>query len=447
MRRAAAALVLLGAARVASADPVRQSQDDPHPGIHHEKWLDAALPARIDLVRIDLTSAELALYATPQSDRGRTTSAYAATTGAQVAINGGAFAVAGYVPRGLAMGAGDTWSGTADDATTAVFDLRRAGERTVAEIIPPEVVVTTESLPAGTQGVVSGRPLLVRAGAVETGFDCTDQVAMPCSPAPRSAVALSADGNTLWLAVVDGWQDGSLGMTAAQLAAFLAARGASAAMALDGGSSSTLVLDGAVANHPSDGVERSVANQLTVQFGALPKGQMVGDICKHDVFGCGGDSTRWIGGATVTLDDGRQQTTPGGSSNQPFYDFTGLTPRLACVTVRKAGFLTVHQCENVAPGVITYNSVAMFEGSDAPDAGVGLDAAPTPDAPTGRDAGPADGGSHPATGGGGGGCNAVGQASGGTAAGSAAWLASFVAWFRWRRRGKTDGRRRAPRPR
>ena len=435
MKIAAGALALLCGARLARAEPVRQTQDDPHPGIHHEKWLDAALPARIDLVRVDLTSAELALYATPQSERGRTTSAYAAMTGAQVAINGGAFAVAGYVPRGLAMGAGEAWSGTADDATTAVLDLRRAGERTVAEIIPPEVVVSTDALPAGTQGVVSGRPLLVRAGAVETGFDCTDPVAMPCSPAPRSAVALSADGNTLWFAVVDGWQDGSLGMTAAELAAFLAAQGASAAMALDGGSSSTLVLDGALANHPSDGVERSVANQLTVQYGALPKGQMVGDICRHDVFGCDTDTGRWIAGASVTLDDGREQTTPGGSINQPFYDFTGITPRLACVTVKKAGFLTVHQCENVAPGVITYNSVAMFEGSDAPDAGVPRDGPPLLDATTGPDAGPGDGGAHPATGGGGGGCDAAGHAG----AGFPAWLASFVAWFLWRRRGKTDG--------
>ena len=195
----------------------------------------------------------------------------------------------------------------------------------------------------------------------------------------------------MWLVTVDGWQSGSVGMTAAQLATFLAARGADSAMALDGGASSTLVLDGAVVNHPSDGVERSVANQLTVQFGSLPKGQLVGDICKHDVFGCDTDSSRWIAGATVTLDDGREITTPGGD-NQPFYDFSSVTPRLACVTVRAAGFLTVHQCQSVESGQITYNSVAMFEGTDLPDAGVRPDAPPIPDAAVSIDGGGRDAG-------------------------------------------------------
>ena len=421
----------LGLVRTAAADPVLQTQDDPHPGIHHERWLDAAIPARLDLVRVDLTSAEIALYATRQADAGRTTSAYAAETAAQVAINGDAFAVAGFVPRGLAIGDSDPWSGTADDATSAVFHLGRAGERTLAGIAPPEVVVTPDDLPAGTQGVVSGRPLLVRAGAVETGFDCNDPIAIPCTRAPRSAVALAADGDTMWLVVVDGWQAGSLGMTAPELGAFLRARGADAAMALDGGSSSTLVLDGAVVNHPSDGVERSVANHLAIRFGALPKGQLVGLVCRHDVIGCSDDSSRWIAGAEVTLDDGRVRTTPGGTGVQPLYDFTNVTPRLACVTVRKAGFLTVHQCENVASGDISYNSVALWEGTDAPDAGVLPDGPPGVDAAPGADGGRPDAG-NPGTGNGPGGCcDAGGQAPGG-------WLVVSVAWFLARRRGKTN---------
>ena len=47
----------------------------------------------------------------------------------------------------------------------------------------------------------------------------------------------------MWLVMVDGWQASSIGMTADELAAFLLARGAYIAMALDGGSSSALVLE------------------------------------------------------------------------------------------------------------------------------------------------------------------------------------------------------------
>lgn len=383
----------------AAATPVLATSDDPHPGIHHEHWVDAAIPARIDLVTIDLTSAEIAVYATKEADRGLTTSNLAARYGAQVAINGDAFAVAGYVPLGLAMGDSSVWSGTADDASSAVFDFRRVGEATTATIIPPEVIVDPTALPLGTQGVVSGRPLLVRAGQPSASFDCDDPVTVACERAPRSAVGLSADTNTMYLVVVDGWQSGSLGLTAAELASFLQARGANMAIALDGGSSSTLVLDGVVVNSPSDGVQRTVANHLAIQYGSLPYGQLVGLVCEHDIFACADDDSLKISGATVILDDGRSQTT----GSDAFYDFTNVTPRYACVTVHKAGFLSKTQCQTVESGIQTYNSVALEPGTDPPPADAGApDAAPV-DA-TLRGAGP-DGGA-PLTGMGGGCCDA-----------------------------------------
>lgn len=375
MRCAAALLVLAGS--TATAAPVMMSSTEPHPGITVQRWVDAAVPARIALVRVDLTSAEIALYTTKESDRGITTSFFAARLGVQVAINGDAFSVAGYTPRGLAIGDSTPWTNTADTDALPVFHLRRVGERTIASILPPEVVVAPEDLPTGTQGAISGRPLLVRAGTVATSFDCSDPLTLACERAPRSALALSADGNTLWLAAVDGWQSGSVGLTAAELAAFLQARGAHMAMALDGGSSSTLVLDGALASSPSDGIERTVANHLGVKYGALPRGELVGLVCLNSVFEC----TR-VSGAQVTLDDGRTVTT----AADAFYRFQDVTPRLACVTVKKAGYRTKTQCQTVSAGIQTYNSVVLEPGEDPPpDAGV-------PDAPSPVDAGEGSGG-------------------------------------------------------
>jgi hypothetical protein len=419
-----AAVAVLVAAAPAAAAPVRTAQSDPHPGIHRETWVDSAIPARVELVRVDLTSSEIAVYATKQSDRGLTTSEFAARATAQVAINGDAFAVAGYVPRGLAIGASDPWPNTADDAASAVFHLARVGERTEAGIVPPEAITTPADLPEGTEGAVSGRPLLVRAGVVAAQFDCADPVTLACERAPRSAVALSADGSTMWLVTVDGWQAGSLGMTAAELAAFLQGLGADSALALDGGSSSTLVLDGNVINSPSDGVERTVANHLAVKYGSLPKGELYGLVCKHTVINCSGDVTKYVVGAQVTLDDGRVQTTGAASS----FDFLSVTPRLACVTVKKTGYLSKRQCRQVVPGDITYNSVALWEGTDPLDAGV-PDASPARDGANGRDAGAGDGGNG-AAGPGGGCCDAGRQPP-------PALLFALVAWFLTRRRGTT----------
>ena len=421
-------LAVLAAATPALATPVRQSSTTPHPGITEELWTDSAIPATIHLIKVDLTSSEIAVYATKEQDKGITTTDYAQRVGAQVAINGDAFTLSTYTPRGLAIGGQAPWSNTADDATSAVFHFARQGERTYAAIEVPETIVTPMTLPDGTEGAVSGRPLLVRSGVVTATFDCNDPVTLACQRAPRSAAGVSQTGDTLYLVAVDGWQQGSLGMSAAEVASFIQARGAFMAVALDGGSSSTLVVDDAVINAPSDGVERTVANHIGVKYGALPKGELFGLICKHSVIGCGTDSTRWISGAKVTLDDGRSVI----SGSDASYDFPNVTLRLACVTVKKTGYLTKTQCRQVdQAGQLNYNSVAMFEGTDTLDAGVmdapgpDIDAAPTGDG--GNDGGNGNNGPP------GGGCCDAGP----NAAGSSAILAAFGAFFLRRRRGTT----------
>jgi exopolysaccharide biosynthesis protein len=418
------ALAAVIVAAPAAATPVRQSTSTPHPGITLEEWVDAAIPAQLHLVAVDLTSAEIAVYATQEQDKGITTSDYAMRIAAQVAVNGDSFALSTYTPTGLAVGGMAPWSNTHDDATSSIFHMVRSGERTYAAIEVPETVLTASDLPAGTEGAVSGRPLLVRSGVAQSQFDCTDPVTLACQRAPRSAVAVDQAGNTMWLVVVDGWQQASLGMSATELATFLQARGAYMAMALDGGSSSTLMMDGALASSPSDGVERTVANHIGVKYGALPKGELFGLVCLHSVVGCGTDESRWIVGATVTLDDGRVQM----SGSDATYDFPNVTLRLACVTVKMAGFLTKTQCRQVdQAGDLNYNSVAMFEGTDPPDAGVSDAPGPEIDAAVRGDAARGDAGSGLANGGGG--CCDAGQPR------SSVILALLGTWFVRRRRG------------
>ena len=91
---------------------------------------------------------------------------------------------------------------------------------------------------------------------------------------PRSAAGYSRNGRYLYLLVVDGRQPHySEGMTLAELAQFMLSMGAQYAMNLDGGGSSTLVVQDAdgkprVLNSPIDnyipGRERPVANHLGI---------------------------------------------------------------------------------------------------------------------------------------------------------------------------------------
>lgn len=411
LRRLRPALLGLAAASGLTAAPVPAeaatlvATTNPYLGVTHLVFEEAAIPARIHLVVVDLSSAELSVSTTSESERGKKVSEYSASSGAQIVVNGDFFAPADFRPRGLAMGGGAVlWSGSVDDAISGFMSVDRNGNRSHVTISPPEAIVAAVDLPTGTQGVVGGRPMLVRAGVAQTSFDCTDTIAMPCERAPRTAVSISADGNTLHLVVVDGWQQGSLGMTAAELGAFLAQQGGHDALMLDGGGSSALYIagEGGIVSSPSDGIERAVANHVGVRFGSLPAGQLVGFIRERDVME-GANLT----GALAKLDSGEEIVV--GANG--YYAFNMVTPRLACVTASKAGYRTETRCKQVVSNQMVYNSIPLFPHSDFVDAAPGTPDAAVADAGVTADARPAAdgmGGADAGTGGGGGGCNAAG---------------------------------------
>ena len=224
----------------------------------------------------------------------------------------------------------------------------------------------------------------------------------------------------MWLAVVDGWQAGSIGLRMRELAVFLKSQGAYMAMGLDGGGSSALVLDGTTKNSPSDGVERTVANHLAVNYGPKTTGRIMGRICKGDVATCAADPSKYLPDAEVTLDDGRVQTV----GSDAFYNFGNVTPRFVCATARLAGYKTQTKCDYVSVGEDEYNSIGLEPGSDPQDAGV-------PDAPR-VDAAPGDpvtGDGNPIDGAGGGCCDT------GSIQHSHLSLVALVAWMLGRRRG------------
>ena len=82
---------------------------------------------------------------------------------------------------------------------------------------------------------------------------------------PRTAIGFSRDSSTLFLLVVDGRTQQSVGMTLVELAAVMRRVGAWQAMNFDGGGSSTMVVEGTLVNTPSDSTgERAVGSALLV---------------------------------------------------------------------------------------------------------------------------------------------------------------------------------------
>lgn len=119
---------------------------------------------------------------------------------------------------------------------------------------------------------VGGFPILVRDSAVAEEVERAGNASFR-GRNPRTAVGVGDGGRRLYLVAVDGRQRPySDGMTLRELASLMLALGASQALNLDGGGSTTLVLadpDSSgmlrVANRPSDrGGERTVGNALAV---------------------------------------------------------------------------------------------------------------------------------------------------------------------------------------
>jgi hypothetical protein len=134
-----------------------------------------------------------------------------------------------------------------------------------------------KALPADTKFAVSGNAQIVTDGKVTPPL-------IDIARNPRSAVGVSADGKTLILMAIDGRQEGhSRGVTLGELGTIIQTYGASNAINLDGGGSTSMVLKDAATgvfttvNRPSDAaahklpftIERPVVDVIGVSVEAL----------------------------------------------------------------------------------------------------------------------------------------------------------------------------------
>jgi hypothetical protein len=225
---------------------------DPFPGVRRLHRVTGSQD--INALVVDLCAPGTSVRATGPNERERTVPSFGDAINAEAAINGDFFSYADYSTTGPAMHNGTRWGG---DDSNFVAPLSFG---------PGEVLLP----PNGQQGgppdwaveVVSGHPTILVDGMVRdnSGYEvCTARH-------PRTAAGLSADRETLIVAVVDGRATNRIGMTCAELAALMKALGADDAVNLDGGGSSTMWLAGqGVVNHPSDGSPRVVANHLAIR--------------------------------------------------------------------------------------------------------------------------------------------------------------------------------------
>jgi hypothetical protein len=156
--------------------------------------------------------------------------------------------------------------------STVALRLTAAGRSlpVTPSVLPPPGGVAPPG--ADPRLVVGGGPLLVRAGRVAVSATA-EGFAPPQAPAffrsfvagrqPRTLGGVRADG-TLLLVTVDGRRPGwSVGMTLAEAARYMLSLGATDALNLDGGGSTTMTVRGELVNRPSDRTgERPVSDGI-----------------------------------------------------------------------------------------------------------------------------------------------------------------------------------------
>ncbi len=186
-------------------------------------------------------------------------SVIAGQVGASLAINGDYY---GFRDTGIVIRNGVLYR---DEAARETLVLYRDG---TAAIVDETTTTGAQLLADGAWQTLSFGPALVEDGEAVEGVDSVEVDTNVGNHSiqgdqPRTAVAVLDDGSIAFV-VVDGRSDESAGMTLTELAAHLESLGAVTAYNLDGGGSSTMVVDGEVVTTPSNGGERATSDILYV---------------------------------------------------------------------------------------------------------------------------------------------------------------------------------------
>jgi hypothetical protein len=247
-------------------------------GVSYERQvIKSPRPMVVHVVTVDLKANGVRLLVTPGKPnaeeplQARTTSGFLQEFGVQVAVNGDGFtpwysnSLFNYYPHvgepvtpvGFAASQGKVYSqGTGAEPVLYISRTNRASFNN----------------PIGAvYNAIAGNIMLVAGGRIQSELI---QSVSGDVPQPRTALALDKSGRRLMLIVVDGRQPSySQGATLEDLAGIITDHGGFFGMNLDGGGSSTLVMEGKsgrprLLNSPIDnqipGRERPVGNHLGI---------------------------------------------------------------------------------------------------------------------------------------------------------------------------------------
>lgn len=260
-------------AAVEFLDPVRSSMERVATGVVYRSVQSGSHPWTLHLLEVDVSRCEVGFGVMGLEPRGgeRLTVADLARTagnGVLAAVNGDF-----YTPENLPLGVEASAGELRGRTSRPVFAWRPGEDPRLSEVawlgdslqVGDWWVVRGE--PDGRTELLAGFPALLAGGAWVGDLEQAERPAFAAARHPRTAVGWDPERRRLWVVVADGRREGLVeGMTLPELADLLLALGAEDALNLDGGGSSTMVVDGRVVSRPSDpGGPRPVVNALVIR--------------------------------------------------------------------------------------------------------------------------------------------------------------------------------------
>ncbi|XHS77760.1 phosphodiester glycosidase family protein [Burkholderiaceae bacterium UC74_6] len=213
----------------------------------------------VHALRVDLQTPGVQVQLTPQVEAGQTLPNMASVAGTLASVNASFFTKT-FTTRGLTVSHGEAWSGISEQQNSPLIACN-SQPRCVIQLHAP-----FELQPGWTE-VVAGTPWLLDEGRQRTAID--DGIcAYLCAKAhPRTAVGLDASGRWLYLVAAEGRRGPVLGLTLTELSQVMHQLGAHNAVNLDGGGSTTMLLQGeSLVARPLNELElRKVANALVIR--------------------------------------------------------------------------------------------------------------------------------------------------------------------------------------
>jgi exopolysaccharide biosynthesis protein len=223
------------------------------PGVDYQEY--RADNYDIYVTRINISSDQIRIVVSNESEKGLKVSDYAKKVSAVAAVNGDYFDDH-FNPVGFTIGPCGPWSNTKDLKREIVLQIANQHG-----VLRRRTDLTDEPVDAA----ISGWPFIVAECHALGPKELPGSNAFTRSPHPRTALGISKDGTLLYFVVADGRRTGVPGLTLAELADFMADKlNVCSAMNLDGGGSAAMWVGDHIVNRPSDGVERGVGDHIAV---------------------------------------------------------------------------------------------------------------------------------------------------------------------------------------